>query len=214
MPLVVILALFMCTAWLVSADVTVLLRWHESASGDLSATAPLLAGFRRSRGRPRKFADASRAVTLTLPDSVIATLRGIHHDLSQAIVRLTQRNRSRTRRKGADLMVFGKRAVITIRPTPSLEMHAGVQLVPLPDGRALISFADPTSLAALQLSIADALDDADMPAADRQVYEHLGRILRDARRSDRVTLAQRHIIVLESARGARTNGKRPAARKG
>ena len=39
-------------------------------------------------GRPRKFGRPSRAVTLTLPDDVIATLETIDKDLSQAIVRM------------------------------------------------------------------------------------------------------------------------------
>ena len=183
-----------------------LLPWSSDVSGELAAGGPALTLTRR-RGRPRKFDGPSRTVTLTLPESVISTLSSIHRDLGRAIVGLTERRADRKARRAAELMVFGERAVITIRPTPSLELRAGVQLVPLPDGRALISFKDPTSLSALQLSIADALEDSSLSCEDRNVYEHLSKILRDARRSDRVSVEQRHIIVLESTRATRGNGK-------
>ena len=187
-------------------DMTLLVM-AEDASGKLAAAGPALTLFRRSRGRPRKFSEPSRTVTLTLPESVLETLATLHADVSQAIVRLTRRSTPRLQRKAADLLVFGQRAVITIRPTPSLELRAGVQLVPLPDGRALISFEEPTSLAALQLSLSDALEDPRMKAADRAVYENLLDILREARRSEDVSLEQRHIIVIEARPTRRANGK-------
>jgi hypothetical protein len=182
-------------------------------SGNASAAAPALALLRRPRGRPRKYAEPSRTLTLTLPESVLSLLSAIHEDVSQAIVRLTRGRKASGTRKAADLLVFGERAVITIRPTPSLELRAGVQLVPLPDGRALIALESPESLAALQLSINDALDDGNMSRRDRAVYENLRDILREARLSNEVTLQHRHIIVLEARRPSRGNGKSTTNRK-
>lgn len=174
----------------------------------VSAGVPALAVLRRGRGRPRKFPEASRTVTLTLPESVIATLSAIHHDLSRAVVGLTRRDTRdmRANRKAADLLVFGRRAVITVRPTPSLE-QAGVQLVPLPDGRALIAFDDATSLSALQLSMADALDDGSLSTEEKAVYEKMSEILREARQSGDISLEARQIIVLEAVRGVPINGR-------
>jgi hypothetical protein len=213
MPTLLWMLLFSSAAIVASFDLVALALSSEEWTGRLTAGTPALALLPRRRGRPRKFAAPSRTVTLTLPESVIATLSALHHDLSQAIVGLTQRENARGIAKGADLLVFGHRAVITIRPTPSLESRVGVQLVPLPNGRALISFRDPTSLSALQLSIADALEDQKMSAEERVVYENLSEILRAARRSDDVAVEQRHIIVLESTRGTRTNAKPRIARK-
>jgi hypothetical protein len=161
----------------------------------------------RGRGRPRKFAAPSRAVTLTLPDAVIQRLSSLHEDLSRAVVGLVQRLTPASAKKPAELLVFGKRAVITIRPTPSLEKRAGVQLVPLPDGRALISFERPKTLADLELTINDALEDPALNGEDRRVFEGISTILRDARHSKTVSLQRRNIIVLESVpRGTSTNG--------
>jgi hypothetical protein len=183
----------------------------EDGSVVASALPSLSTALRRRRGRPRKFAAPSRAVTLTLPEAVIAKLSSIHQDLSLAVVGLAQRQTPARSRQAAELLVFGKRAVITIRPTPSLERRTGVQLVPLPDGRALISFDNPKSLADLELTIDDALEDATLSRDDRMVYEGISAILKDARRSKTISLLRHNIIMLEStARRISTNGSRPS----
>ncbi|HTV00698.1 MAG TPA: hypothetical protein VMF13_09185 [Luteitalea sp.] len=160
------------------------------------------AALRRPRGRPRKFDEPTRVVTLTLPESVIAGLTKIHADLGRAVVGLVSR-RGQATRPAAELVVFGSRAVISVRPTPSLERRLGVELVPMPDGRALISFETPQSVADVELRLHDTLDDASLPADDRHVFETIRDILRDARRSKDVSLVRRNIIVLESATGLR-----------
>ena len=159
----------------------------------------------RRRGRPRKFSAPSRAVTLTLPEDVLASLSAIDADLSRAVVRVAQ-----TRRNGrggavrgpapAELVKFGKRAVIVVNATPRLEEQTGVLLIPLSDGRALISFDETTTPARLELAIEDALDDHRLGPDDRKVFAAIREILKSARRSGDVTLRQRNIMVLESQR--------------
>jgi len=110
------------------------------------------------RGRPRKFEAPSRAVTLTLPEHVIEALEAIDGDPSRAIVRLIQPNLAKRPHPPAELATFGSRAVIVVNPTRTLEQHTGVHLIPLPDGRALISFDAPLTIADLELMIEDAMD--------------------------------------------------------
>ena len=167
--------------------------------GALCSVAPIGTVLRRRRGRPRKFAAPSRAVTLTLPESVIESLSAINRDLSRAIVSLASRRGEKNGRAAADLSVFGRRAVITIQPSNSLERRAGIELVPLPDGRALIAFDPPKTIADLELVVFDALDDPNLSPGDRRIFEGIGSILRDARRANDVTLLQRSIIVIENA---------------
>ena len=175
-----------------------------------SAVLPVGVTLRRRRGRPRKFAAPSKAVTLTLPESVLQLLSTIDPDPSLAIVQLTKRRAPAQARPAAELSVFGKRAVITIRPTRSLEQQIGLDLVPLPDGRALITFDQPTTVAELELMLYDSLQDPSLTSDDRIVFEGIARILTDARRSDDVTLLSRSIIVLESARTRRRRAAKAA----
>ena len=75
-------------------------RW----SGDpfeMAMAASVSGTMRRSRGRPRKFAAPSRAVTLTLPEWVLSALSDVHEDISKAVVQLTERRRPEGR--GGDL---------------------------------------------------------------------------------------------------------------
>src|SRR5437016_6034623 len=91
------------------------------------------------RGRPRKFSAPSHAVTLTLPDEIIAALSAVDPDLSRAVVRVTQPEIRKRPHPPAELQHFGRRAVIVVNPSRALEESTGVMLVPLSDGRALIS---------------------------------------------------------------------------
>lgn len=159
----------------------------------------------RRRGRPRKFDAPSRAITLTLPEHVIDTLARIDTDLGRAVVRLAQSDAVPVPREPAELATFGRNAVIVVTPSKTLERQVGVTLVPLPDGRALISFAQPTTVADLELHLEDALRGDALPPNDRQVFAAIADILRSARHSSTVVLRQRHIIVLE--------GKRPSRRR-
>jgi len=150
------------------------------------------------RGRPRKFIAPSRAVTLTLPEDVLAALAAVDHDLSRAVVRIAQPELAKRTHPPAELATFGRRAVIVVNPSRTLEERTGIMLVPLSDGRALISFDESMTVARLELRIQDALEDRELPEEDARIFTCIGEILKTARRSGDVTLQQRHIIVLES----------------
>ena len=160
------------------------------------------------RGRPRKFAGRSRAVTLTLPETTIAALGEVDTDLSRAVVRLAQPARQRKPATVAELSSFGKHSVIVINPTSALSKRTGIEFVPLPDGRALIAFPEKTTIAEFELMLEDGLADDRLAEGDRAVFESLCDILRSARRSQAVTLLQRHIVVLEAGRRPRRAAER------
>jgi hypothetical protein len=164
---------------------------------------------RPRRGRPRKFLGRSSAVTLTLPEDVLATLRSVDTDLSRAVVRLAQPELAKRPHPPAELAVFGRKAVIVVNPTQTLEERTGVSLVPLPDGRALISFDHPLTIAQLELMLRDAVEDRRLVGADRAVFEAIAEILGEARRSEGVVVRQRSIIVLEGV--AVNGGRRPTS---
>lgn len=154
------------------------------------------------RGRPRKFTAPARPVTFTLPERVLDALGTLDPDLGRAIVRLAQPLLAEGRHPPAELATFGRHSVIVVNPSPTLEKRTGVELIHLPDGRALISFDRSKTIPGLELLIADALEDPALPKEDRDVFEAVAGILKSARRSDNVELLQRHVIVLETRRRA------------
>lgn len=154
------------------------------------------------RGRPRKFNRPSRAMTLTLPDDVVAALHAIDSDLSRAVVRAVQPFIPATPRSPAELMTFGGRAVIVVPPNRALRDLTGVELVPLSDGRALISFDERLSIPEIELRLRDALANPTFDRDNRTVFEALVKILSSARRAEGVLLRQRSIIVLYGVQSA------------
>jgi hypothetical protein len=157
---------------------------------------------RQGPGRPRKYGRPSRAVTVTLPEDVIARLQGIDADLGRAIVAIAEFRGPRRLQtiRPAELARYGNHAVIVVMPFRSLKRLRGVQLVPIGNGRALISLDDQRAIPQLELQLRDALEQADVSGAERKPLEALAEILREARRSERVTVKERTIIVLESKR--------------
>jgi hypothetical protein len=132
---------------------------------------------------------------------VIERLGQMDSDLSRAVVRLTRVRATRSRTASAELTQFGKYSVIVLSPTRALAQRTGIEFVPLPDGRALISFPKQTTIAEFELMVSDAVADASLSAADQLLFQELADILKSARRSADVTLLQRSIIVFESRKG-------------
>src|SRR5580765_8427579 len=125
-------------------------------------------------GRPRKYGRPSRAVTVTLPEDVIARLQRVDADLGRAVVATTERRTPRHRAaRPAEVASYGNHAVILVMPIRSLQQLPGVQLVPVGNGRALIALDPPGSVADLELSVRDTLDRRITRESDRRTLEAL-----------------------------------------
>src|SRR5262245_51303112 len=165
---------------------------------------------RQGPGRPRKYGRAARAVTLTLPEDVLARLATVHVDLGRAVVALTERNGKgrQPAARPAEIAAYGNHAVIVVNPSKALKRLGGVQLVPLGNGRALISLDPQYSISLLELDIRDALE-ADALATDEgDVLRAIGKILQETRQSAAITATARTIIVLERKRQRRVQMRR------
>lgn len=163
---------------------------------------------RPRRGRPSKFGRPSHPVTVTLPDDVVSAFRAVDPDLSRAIVHICETAGARANGPAVALSRYGQSAVIVLTPNRAIERLPGVALVPLPDGRALISLDQGTSVAEFEVLVRDALDSDGHSSEERVSLQLLGDLLRSARRSRDVQLSQRSIIVFETtARPGATHQK-------
>jgi hypothetical protein len=152
-------------------------------------------------GRPRKYGRPARAVTVTLPEDILNRLTALNADVGTAIVKLVGRKiPSRVQPVApAELSWHGKHAVIVVTPVRALRRMKGVQLIPIGDGRALISLDASHSLSALELQLRDALDNT-ATGQEREILEVIADILRRARGTGSHRLETRSIIVLAAAR--------------
>ena len=164
------------------------------------------------RGRPSKFGRTARAVTVTLPEDVITVLTSINLDVGRAIVQLCETHGSQIAAAlppPVELSTYGSGSLILVAPVGTLERVPGVELIPLTDGRALISLDEPHTLHRLELDVRDALDDEALPEEERATLTGLADVLRNARRGDSLSLRTRTIIVLEPARGGKPRPRQP-----
>jgi len=161
---------------------------------------------RSGPGRPKKYGRAARAVTVTLPEDVLNQLAGVHTDLGRAIVLLAERRpRARVRpMQPAEISTYGSQGIILVHPAKSLKRLSGVQLVPLDNGRALISLDHGYSIPQLELDIRDALEESTLNRPERSVLQAIENILRQARLSHQYTANPRTIIVLQRKRPRRS----------
>ena len=153
-------------------------------------------------GRPRKYGRPARAVTVTLPEDILGRLGTIHPDVGVAIVNLIERNTPRRSQPiaPAEIARYGKHAIIVVSPVRALRRLKGVQLVPIGDGRALISLDASQSVSGLELQLRDAIENPKTTKQEREVLELTARILRRARYARGSTLDTRTIIVLAAKR--------------
>jgi hypothetical protein len=157
-------------------------------------------------GRPRKFGRPSRAVTVTLPEDVLTRLGLLDTDLGRAIVTLVERRGARARGrvvKPAEIASYGRHAVIIVTPVNALKRIAGVQLVPIGNGRALISLERTHSVPEFELGVGDVLSQGEITEGERRTLGAIADILKQTRRSRRVMLEERTIIVFEMKRQRR-----------
>ena len=106
---------------------------------------------------------------------------------------------ARKSRPTAPVTLFGDRgSLLLLHPSRALERYTGAELLDLSDGRAIVSFADDTSLADFEIRLRDALEDPALPESDRPLFEQLVAILRRARTDDGVALKERRIILLQA----------------
>ena len=145
-------------------------------------------------------------MTVTLPEDVLARLGAIDPDLGRAIVDIVEGTRKRRARAAgpAEIATYGTRSVIIVTPVRALKRLAGVQLVPVGNGRALISLDRSHSIARLELEIRDAIEHDAVSGRDKATLEAVAEILSRARRSRRIVLEERSIIVLDATRARRT----------
>lgn len=150
------------------------------------------------RGRPRKFNRPARAVTLTLPEDTIATLKAIDRDISRAVVRAVEPLVGVPPRAIAELASFGGRSIIIVPPVRALKDRTGADLVPLPDGRAIIALGPEVTASQFELRLRDALTDDSLGSSERETFESIVGLLQGTRLRPGGNIHERSIVVLEA----------------
>ena len=152
------------------------------------------------RGRPRKFGEPARPVTMTLPQSVIEGLARYDESPGGAVVKLYRASDSARRASpGVQVLEVSRgTGLILIGPTPSLRKIKFLHLVEVGPARFLLALDPGHDFRELELAIQDMLDEADgMPDSERANVEELARQMRRVRRGSQVRMAEILFVKLD-----------------
>ena len=143
---------------------------------------------KRRGGRPAKFAEPSRPVTVTLPERVLESLAAVDTDRAKAITRVAD---SVLGPKGkplplvATIKIADSQAIILVSDCAPLRRLPWLRLIEVAPARHLISIRPGTAIESIEVALHDLLE--DLPAdqhLDRTILEELMRVIRSSRRSN------------------------------
>lgn len=150
---------------------------------------------RGSAGRPRKFAEPSRPITVTLPSRILDLLAELSPDRARAIARATETAVAAAPRRSlmrVDVVeVAPEIGLIVVGPSRQLLQIPWLRLAEIASGRHIITILPGTSVETLELAIGDILDDAGgMVEDERAMLRDLLGWIRTLRRAHHITKAE------------------------
>lgn len=145
------------------------------------------------RGRPRKFHEPSRPVTVTLPDRTLEILSELGPDRGRAIVAVADSfaERRQLPRPRVELVsVSPELSVILIGPCPPLSEIESLRTIEVSPGRFLLTVSPGTPISALEVELADLVEHPSLSPADEALLQELMQVLRSQRRRKNITKAE------------------------
>ena len=138
-------------------------------------------------GRPPKFAEPSRPVTVTLPERVLQLLTVVDSDRAKAITKVADSalNINDKPLKPVTTVNIGEcRAIILVGYSEQLNRIPWLRFIEVAPARHLISIRSGTSIESMEVAIQDLLDDLPkVESLDREILETLMHIIRASRRT-------------------------------
>ena len=142
-------------------------------------------------GRPAKFSEPSRPVTVTLPERVLQWLAAVDADRAKAITKLVDsslRPREKVPKWVEVVQVAPGKALILVGHSQCLQRIPWVQLIEVAPAKNLISVRSGTSIESIEVAIHDLLEDLpEEETQEREILEGLRRLLRESRRGEKTT---------------------------
>lgn len=157
----------------------------------------------RKRGRPPKFRERGRPVTVTLPDATLARLAAIDPDRSRAIVRATDaafQSAGESPQLPELVEVAPGLSIILVGPSAALRKIEWLRLMEIAPSRFLLIIPSGTSIDSLELAVIDLLDNlAPSDLWERAVIQRLRELIGKLRRGAEVSKAELLLIQKRTA---------------
>ena len=152
-------------------------------------------------GRPAKFSEPSRPVTVTLPERVLRLLTTVDSDRAKAITKLADFSLvvgGKPLKPVATVTIAEGRAIILVNFSEQLKRLPWLRLIEVAPARHLISIRTGTSIESMELAIHDLLEDLPQgQPLEREILEALMKIIQKSRRTN-TTLKEEILFVATS----------------
>ena len=156
------------------------------------------------RGRPPKFQEARRPVTVTLPERVLTMLAAVSDDRAKAIVKSVEALIGGGKRasKAVELVeVIPGRALIVVGPSRSLRQSSWLRMAEIAPGRYLLVLPSGTPVEVLEVEIQDMVDKLGPDeGGERALLTELRALLAQQRHSKTIFKAELVFIDLPANR--------------
>jgi len=140
---------------------------------------------KKPKGRPPKFSESRRPVTVTLPESTLARLAAINPDRAQAIVKAvgTAVSRDANSQKQVEVVqVAAGVGIILVGPSQYLKRIKWLRLVEVAPMRYLLTIPSGTAVDSLELALVDLLENVkSLDKWERSILEQLRELMRTSR---------------------------------
>lgn len=149
-------------------------------------------------GRPPKFSEPRRPITVTLPERTLRRLEEVDRDRARAIVRLADhecllRNTSSAEVEVAE--VAPGSGIILVGPLRSLRRIGLLRLVEVAPGRYLLTVPSGTAVESLEMELMDLMESLpEAEEAERPGLERLRQILNHQRKKR--TMSKREFLLI------------------
>jgi hypothetical protein len=161
-------------------------------------------------GRPPKFDEPRRPVTVTLPERTLSRLAAVDADRATAIVKLT--DSALPGSSGRSLVelveVAPGAAIIVVAPSRCLRRIPWLKLAELSPGRHLVTVVPGTPIDSLEVAIFDLLE--SLPASEeyeRKILDELRRLIGAGRREQNITKYEMLYVRPPGARRRRSHAR-------
>lgn len=145
-------------------------------------------------GRPRKFAEPSRPITVTLPERTLDLLKAVHEDRARAITKVTD---AALHGEAADrplvrlVEIEPGTAVLIVGPSRRLREIPWLSLAEIAPAQHLLAVASGTPPERLELTLIDLIDSlASDEGHERALLEELRRQIARLRRERRMSTSE------------------------
>ena len=147
---------------------------------------------KKTTGRPPKFNEPRRPVTVTLPQKTLGKLSAIGDDRAKAIVKAVDAVMpDEGQESPLEVLEIGpKQALLVVRQNRALASLKGVKLVEISPGRHLIALQTGMPVESFEVMLTDLIESGSLDPDEHHLVKELHKKLRTVRRGKGVLKAE------------------------